>query len=168
VKRTACSCVLFLVMVLSTLAVGTTAQSLRTVPRELKAVFTGSFTFEQWGPNWYDLYTIGSAAGTAQHLGQARLITKHTPTLTGDLVDGTFTLVAANGDEIQGTYTGFASGIPGNDLAYQGTAAFVITGGTGRFAQATGTFDTTFLEVFTDYSYALALTSWSLQGTVNY
>jgi hypothetical protein len=57
---------------------------------------------------------------------------------TGAVTAGTFTLTAANGDKVFGTYSGGA--LPTDDdpnvVAYQDPG--VITGGTGRFAGASG------------------------------
>ena len=60
---------------------------------------------------------------------------------TGAVTAGTFTLTAANGDEIFGTFGGQAR--PTDDptvVAYDDPG--VITGGTGRFADAGGTVTT--------------------------
>ena len=56
---------------------------------------------------------------------------------TGAVTGGTFTLTAANGDRVFGTYSGQA--IPTDDpnvVSYEDPG--VITGGTGRFAAASG------------------------------
>ena len=60
---------------------------------------------------------------------------------TGAVTQGTFTLTAANGDEVFGTYGGQAGPTdePGV-VAYEDPG--VITGGTGRFAGAGGTMTT--------------------------
>lgn len=57
---------------------------------------------------------------------------------TGAVTGGTFTLTAANGDALFGTYAGQAA--PTGDptvIAFDDPG--VITGGTGRFAGASGT-----------------------------
>ena len=78
-----------------------------------------------------------SGQGNATHLGQySAIFTFHLDlrTITGV---GSFTLIAANGDTLFGDLSGH--GIVGNGLviiAETGT----ITGGTGRFATATGSF----------------------------
>ena len=56
---------------------------------------------------------------------------------TGAVTDGTFTLTAANGDKVFGTYSGqaFPTDDP-NVVNYEDPG--VITGGTGRFAAASG------------------------------
>jgi hypothetical protein len=56
---------------------------------------------------------------------------------TGAVTGGTFTLTAANGDKVFGTYSGQANPTDNpNVIAYQDPG--VITGGTGRFAGAGG------------------------------
>ena len=60
---------------------------------------------------------------------------------TGAVTGGTFTLTAANGDKVSGTFSGQAR--PTDDptvVAYHDPG--VITGGTGRFADAGGTMTT--------------------------
>ena len=57
---------------------------------------------------------------------------------TGAVTAGTFTLTAANGDKVFGTFSGQA--LPTDDpnvVTYEDPG--VITGGTGRFARARGT-----------------------------
>jgi hypothetical protein len=54
-----------------------------------------------------------------------------------------------------------------NTLAH-GTARFVISGGTGRFAGATGGVNATFTETFDDPSWASAAVVWTLDGSVSY
>ena len=60
---------------------------------------------------------------------------------TGAVTGGTFTLTAANGDQVFGTYSGQA--LPTDDpsvVHYEDPG--VITGGTGRFAAASGVMTT--------------------------
>jgi hypothetical protein len=60
---------------------------------------------------------------------------------TGAVTAGTFTLTAANGDKLFGTYSGQAHPTDNpNVVAYEDPG--VITGGTGRFAGAGGTMTT--------------------------
>ncbi len=85
-----------------------------------------------------------TGSGTALHLGAANWESLETVrfascaggVLAGNItVHGNFTLTAANGDQIQGTYT--ASGTADqNGVSASGTFAF--TGGTGRFINVTG------------------------------
>jgi len=72
---------------------------------------------------------------------------------------GTFTLTAANGDSISGTFTG--TGIVANGMVTIVENA-TITEGTGRFADATGSF-----RVDRIGSQSTLMSSGSLNGTIN-
>jgi hypothetical protein len=79
------------------------------------------------------------AAGRATHVGAFTKVTSDmTNVVTGELV-GSFTMTAPNGDRLTGVYTGLL--VFGNT---PGTFSWVldatITGGTGRFAAASGEF----------------------------
>jgi hypothetical protein len=126
----------------------------------------GRFTFEQWGTEWWEIYSIGDVTGTLRHLGLAKMYTKHTPHFDGTLSDGEFTIVAANGDEVRGRYEGSAYYVSANQV--YGNALFEISGGTGRFARAEGTINASFLETFDDPTFATAEVTWALVGTVSY
>ena len=85
-----------------------------------------------------DVTGTGNATGLGSYSGQYRecLIPA-----TGAVTGGTFTLTAANGDEGFGTYSGQA--FPTDDATvvnYRDPG--VITGGTGRFAGASGSMTT--------------------------
>jgi hypothetical protein len=95
---------------------------------------TGKDTFSSTviGGSGSVIYTADSGSGTATHLGRFTMT-------AGETVDsmtvrnGTFTLAAANGDTVSGTYSGTI--LPGL-VGYHVSGP--ITGGTGRFAGATG------------------------------
>jgi hypothetical protein len=57
---------------------------------------------------------------------------------TFEVTQGSFSIIAANGDAIFGTYSGQAYGDPNNPAAFTYNVTGPITGGTGRFAGATG------------------------------
>jgi hypothetical protein len=123
------------VVVLVALALPTHAAAADRVP--LKAAETG--TFQLRGPCETGGVVVDVAgSGHATHLGD---FTTHyrecfVPA-TGAVTDGSYTLTAANGDMIFGTYGGQVS--PTGDqtvFAYEDPG--VITGGTGRFAGASG------------------------------
>jgi hypothetical protein len=88
------------------------------------------------------LLTTLEGGGTATHVGKYTIINSHCvdPT-SGILSDGSFTKTAANGDQLFGTYVGTSSVIqppaPVGIFAVTGTLTY--TGGTGRFADITGT-----------------------------
>ena len=83
-----------------------------------------------------------SGVGHASHLGRITLSTTETldfVTSPGTLVirDGRLVMVAANGDELHWTYEGTGS-LPDADGDSSLAGTFVISGGTGRFSDATG------------------------------
>jgi hypothetical protein len=83
-----------------------------------------------------------AGGGTATHVGNYTIVNSHClDPRTGALTGGTFVKTAANGDQLFGTYLGTASVIqpptPIGIFGISGTVTF--TGGTGRFAGATGT-----------------------------
>lgn len=77
-----------------------------------------------------------SATGTATLLGRFTIELPHTVHLPTSTAQGTATLVAANGDIISATFAGQAVLGPIVHIVEHAT----ITGGTGRFAAATGSF----------------------------
>jgi hypothetical protein len=79
--------------------------------------------------------TVDVATGHATHLGRYTLEgAEDVNVVTGRITHGSFLLIAANGDTLRGTYSGTARpGLTGYDVSGP------ITGGTGRFAGASGT-----------------------------
>jgi hypothetical protein len=104
--------------------------------------FAGGFAGTDTGtpiPNTPFASVRVEAVGTATQLGRftyTAQITVNTATGAGS---GTFVFTAANGDTVSGTITGQAAFTPPNVLSISETAT--VTGGTGRFAGATGGFD---------------------------
>ncbi len=84
-----------------------------------------------------------SGTGTATHIGRFTLVEPNNSierNADGSLtITGTAIITAANGDEIHATHSGTVHFLS-NGMA-QVTAEFTITGGTGRFAGATGSFE---------------------------
>ncbi len=78
--------------------------------------------------------TSDTGTGEATHIGLYTMVAgEHVDLATGAITGGFFTLTAANGDTISGTYSGQA--LPGlTGYVVSGP----ITGGTGRFVGATG------------------------------
>jgi hypothetical protein len=103
----------------------------------LKAAETG--TFQLLGPCQTSGVVVDvTGSGHATHLGD---FTTHYrecfDPATGAVTDGSFTLTAANGDTILGTYGGQVSPT-GDSTVFVYDDPGVITGGTGRFAGASG------------------------------
>jgi hypothetical protein len=149
---------------------GTGATAAQSVARRLAGTLDGRFDFSRmWGAEWWQFYSDSDATGTLSHFGLTRMRTSHIPDLeTGALTQGEFTIVAANGDEVHGTYDGTAAYDPDRADVVHGTATFVVSGGTGRFAGATGSITATLLETMDDPSFASAKVSWTLAGTIYY
>ena len=83
-----------------------------------------------------------AGGGTATHIGRYTITNSHcVDPSSGALTGGSFVKTAANGDQIFGTYVGTATVIqapaPVGIFRVSGTVTF--TGGTGRFAGASGT-----------------------------
>lgn len=98
---------------------------------------TGSMQIIGWCDQAAGIVLVAvPGSGTATHVGAFEVEQSNCANpATGMFTNGTATVVAANGDEIDMTYTGHtvtASGLPVYELAY------VVTGGTGRFVNAEG------------------------------
>jgi hypothetical protein len=82
-----------------------------------------------------------SGTGNATHLGASEFVATATVYLTPPppfLIVGTVIFTAANGDQLFASYTGTSmpvAGAPNNVLL-----TYTVTGGTGRFENATGSF----------------------------
>lgn len=79
-----------------------------------------------------------AGTGTGSHIGRFTLVAEDNE-VGFPVITGTVTITAANGDQIFATHTGFAQEL-GNSML-QVDFDNTITGGTGRFAGATGRFD---------------------------
>ena len=93
------------------------------------------------------------ASGKLSHLGHTTtvdfshcFVEVQPPVITADgliladIVDGQVTFVAANGDSLGGTYSGTAIFLF-EDQSLRVLATLTLTGGTGRFSDASGTLD---------------------------
>jgi hypothetical protein len=166
-KRTAFSCALFVVLAILAMPIAPAAQGHQPGPPDLatrghqpgppdlSGVMGGTFTFDYYGYGTYDFITHGDATGTLKDLGLARMYTAHqvNPIADGTLIGTSFRIVAANGDEIRGTYADARVTEAGAIVTvfpyyyyYSGKATLVITGGTGHFAHAHGRINATFFE----------------------
>ncbi len=86
------------------------------------------------------LETTGTGIGS--HIGKATLLAYPTINFTTPppfAVRGTLVITAANGDEIFASFTGTRS-VPNATGSFTINATYTITGGTGRFQNATGSF----------------------------
>jgi len=102
-----------------------------TVPLKGKDTFHARVV----GGSGSSIETADSGSGTSTHLGDFTMTASETVDFASMTVtNGTVTLTAANGDTVSGTYGGtILPGLTGYLVSGP------ITGGTGRFADATGT-----------------------------
>src|SRR5262245_30290186 len=112
----------------------------------------------------FDVHVEIEGAGNATHLGDFSLSIPHdvdrrTPPSPGIAV-GEYLFTAANGDELYAEFTGEATLIAPGFLSIVETAT--ITGGTGRFAGATGSFVCERL-----FDIAAGTTVGSFDGTIS-
>ena len=84
------------------------------------------------------LSNLNEGAGHATHLGRFTLRIPHVVNTTTRVATGTYEFTAANGDTLLAGFTGQATPIAPGVLAVVDSAT--ITGGTGRFADAAGSF----------------------------
>ncbi len=83
--------------------------------------------------------TITVATEQVTHLGRVQLWSSHRPYDVANHQDGSLTLTAANGDKLFGVYD--------YEMSSGNSITMTLTGGTGRFANATGTILATFQTV---------------------
>jgi len=103
---------------------------------------------------------IIEATGDATHLGHFTLVAPHVVNQALLVGTGTYVFTAANGDTLTADFTGTATLLAPGVLSTAETGT--ITGGTGRFEGATGTF--TAERIFVR---ATGVTTGSIDGTVS-
>ena len=114
--------------------------------------------------------SLSHGSGIVRSLGSTHIFTFHRPLPDGTGVsDGLVKIVAANHDTLQGHYGGgtlFQEPEPPYQII--GNVDFVITGGTGRFANASGTIHATVYVTFLGFDVFEWPVTWVLEGTVEY
>jgi hypothetical protein len=120
-----------------------------------KGRFEGSQTLTPQQPPFG--FVDGSATGNATHLGRFTVEFPHTVNFATRTGVGTFTFEAADGDSLTADFTGQAQGGPIVSIVEHA----VVTGGTGRFAAATGSF-----VVQRSFDPATGATEGSFEGTI--
>ncbi|MEO7133532.1 MAG: hypothetical protein ABI024_04855 [Vicinamibacterales bacterium] len=105
------------------------------------------------------LLADGEAEGTATHLGRYAATFNATVSVLDGRSTGSYTFTAANGDQLFSTFTGL--GVPAGGALANITETLRITGGTGRFAGASGT-----LEVHRTLDQSTGASSGSIQGSI--
>ena len=106
------------------------------------------------------LVTTGGG-GHATHLGKDRLVAPHLANLATGGVTGTHYFTAANGDRLTADFTG--QFVPTPDGLLVGHLSCSITGGTGRFEGATGTY--AFVVVFDPATFQSVA---RIEGTISF
>ncbi len=101
------------------------------------------------------------ATGKATHLGRFALEIPHVVNPATRTAEGTYEFTTANGDKLYAEFTGTAAPTDTPGVLYIEETA-TITGGTGRFAGATGTFTTERL-----YDTTAGTTVGSFDGTIS-
>jgi hypothetical protein len=126
------------------------------------------------GTTVLDLATLGfvsDATGTGSHLG--RTATHYDGALTPSgpdtvAVAGSFVMVAANGDQLFGTFSG--TGTDDHSGTIQGPGVYSFAGGTGRFENASGNASGSFRQVLTSTAGGTLTFAarYTLTGTISY
>jgi hypothetical protein len=106
------------------------------------------------------LSVAGSGTGIGSHLGQFSLSYDLTVTLANGTAAGSGHWIAANGDTIDTTITGSSELTPTPGVV-RITEIYIVTGGTGRFVGAQGSFIVDRL-----LDMATGVTSGSFYGTI--
>jgi hypothetical protein len=122
-----------------------------------KGHFSGTQTVTPLGPQ--SAFVHGSGTGTATRLGLFTVEFPHEVNFVTRVGDGTYTFTAANGDMLIGDFTGQATGAPPLISIVE---HITVTGGTGRFAGATGT-----ITVERTFNQATGVTDASFDGTIS-
>jgi len=102
-----------------------------------KGSFEGVVTITPLTPPFVSV--LVDATGNATQLGQFSLAMPHIVNRANGTAIGSYHLVAANGDTLSADFTGQATPTATPGVLYIEETA-IITGGTGRFAGATGSF----------------------------
>jgi hypothetical protein len=111
--------------------------------------------------------TVSEGSGTMSHLGLVSFTSEHCFAPPNLITQGQATLVAANGDELHMTYTGSCNpAAPPVGGTTTCIADEVVTGGTGRFAGATGASQVT--AVVTNPGVPPFPITWTRVGTLSY
>lgn len=123
-----------------------------------KGRLEGAATITPGTPPFLSVSVEGT--GNATHLGRFTVEIPHVVNAAIRTSTGTYEFIAANGDTLTAGFTGQATQTAPGLLSIVETAT--ITGGTGRFADATGRFTVT-----REFNQVTGLTTGSFEGTVS-
>ena len=127
-------------------------------PQEVrfKGSLDGTVVVTPVAPPFFNV--VITASGEATHLGRFSLVVPHLVNFATAVGEGDFTFTAANGDVLTAHFTGAAdTSTPVFAIVEHAT----ITGGTGRFATATGSFT-----AHRSYDPAAQTTTGTFEGTI--
>ena len=136
-------------------AAGTQASAHGSATAPFKGSFEGTQTVTPGTPPLVTVVMHGEGTGT--RVGRFEIALPHTVNVTTASATGVATIVAADGSRIIASFTGQAQVGPVVTIVEQAT----ITGGTGRFAGATGSF--TIRRTFVP---ATGVTTGEFEGTI--
>ena len=129
--------------------------------------FRGSYTINTNGvftpPS--TLVISGTATGHASHVGRFTATTVDVVNTTTATSTGTYTLTAANGDQLIATTAGGEDQFIPPNVSHVTLLATIVSG-TGRFDGATGTFTVRSISVL-DFATASSSGSGSFDGRIN-
>lgn len=134
-RRLICSAVLLV-------ALGLHSNAAELVP--FKATWSG-VTVAADVSNFPIVAVVASGEGEGTELGHFTMVSPHLNNVFTFELWGTQNFTAANGDTLSASFAGKLT--PNPDGSLSGTLPCVITGGTGRFAGATGNYDFTITAV---------------------
>ena len=137
---------------------GLAARAVEEKEVPFKGTLEGTVTVTPLTPPFASVLIEG--AGHATHLGRFTVEIPHQVNQAVRMASGTYVFTAANGDTLTADFTGVATVVSPGVISTTETAT--ITGGTGRFADATGSFSAE--RVFT---MATLTTSGSFEGTIS-
>lgn len=126
---------------------------------DFRGTFAGGETASPVSPTAVRVHLTGG--GVATHLGRYTLALDAVVQLPAGTSAVDVVLRAANGDELRGTGTGAAAPSPTRPGFLSITETGVITGGTGRFAGATGAFTLVRL-----YDAATGASTGTVEGSI--
>ena len=130
------------------------AQAAHEVP--FKGTLEGTVVVTPVNPPFFNV--VITASGEATHLGRFSLTVPHLVNFATAEGEGDFTFTAANGDMLTAHFTGTAdTSTPVFTIEEHAT----ITGGTGRFAGATGSF-----AAHRQYDPVAQTTTGTIEGTI--
>jgi hypothetical protein len=165
-RRTTLLCSVFVVLAITLIVAAPGGPPTKPYALNINGTLDGRFGFLPYDEGFWDFLTISEATGDVSSLGSAKIYSTHQPHEDGMLTGGEFRIVADRGDVLYGTYEGTAAYV--SDDQVLGQATLLVSGGTGRYTNASGTLTGEFLETLDDPTWESAGVSWTLRGTVTY